>query len=80
VRYHSVGCATWERVGQALYMADYLEPGRSFARRDRAFLAQLVPTKFEDVLRQVIRVRIETTIRDGFPLLPDTVAFWNANL
>ena len=30
VRWHTVGCATWGRTGRALYMADFLEPGRTF--------------------------------------------------
>src|SRR3712207_8721147 len=36
VRHHTVGCAAWGRVGRALYMADFLEPGREFGRGDRA--------------------------------------------
>ena len=32
IRWHTVGSAKWGRVGRALYMADYLEPGRKFSR------------------------------------------------
>src|SRR3954454_19055684 len=39
VRYHTVGFLDWDRTGRALYMADFLEPGRKFSQRDRAFLA-----------------------------------------
>ena len=53
VRYHTVGYLDWDRTGRALYMADFLEPGRSFARRDRAFLAAQVPHDFDGVFRQV---------------------------
>ena len=42
IRWHTVGCQRWDRVGRALYMADCLEPGRAFARSDRAFLAAQV--------------------------------------
>ncbi|MCU0635889.1 MAG: hypothetical protein MUE41_13525 [Gemmatimonadaceae bacterium] len=38
IRWHTTGSASWARTGQALYMADFLEPGRSFAREDRAYL------------------------------------------
>src|SRR3979411_2323966 len=30
IRYHTVGSAKWNQTGRALYMADYLEPGRKF--------------------------------------------------
>ncbi|HUR91573.1 MAG TPA: hypothetical protein VMY38_02755, partial [Gemmatimonadaceae bacterium] len=43
VRYHTVGSAKWDSTGKALYMADYLEPGRKFLHEDREFLASQVP-------------------------------------
>lgn len=77
IRYHTVGSPTWDRTGRALYMADFLEPGRSFARRDRAFLAAQVPHDFDGVFRQVLRARLEYALREGFTLFPETVALWN---
>ncbi|HYD54066.1 MAG TPA: 2-amino-4-hydroxy-6-hydroxymethyldihydropteridine diphosphokinase [Gemmatimonadaceae bacterium] len=78
IRYHTVGHARWTRPGRALYMADFLEPGRPFARADRAFLASQVPHDFDGVFRQVVRERIAWTIREGKMLFPETVALWNA--
>ena len=78
IRYHTVGSPAWDRTGRALYMADFLEPGRKFARADRAFLARQVPRDFDGVFRQVVRERIEWTIREGKGLFPETVALWNA--
>ena len=78
IRWHTVGSPAWGRTGRALYMADYLEPGRSFARADRAFLADLVPRNFDAVLRQVTRQRLEWALREGHPLYHETVALWNA--
>jgi 2-amino-4-hydroxy-6-hydroxymethyldihydropteridine diphosphokinase len=77
VRFHTVGSAAWGATGRALYMADFLEPGRSFARGDRAFLARQVPHDFDGTFRQVVRSRLEWTLRDGKQLLPETVALWN---
>ena len=57
-------------------MADFLEPGRPFMQGDRAFLARVVPTDFEAVFRQVVRLRLEWTLREGKGLLPTTVALW----
>lgn len=78
IRWHTVGHATWDRTGQVLYMADFLEPGRQFARADRAFLADHLVHDFSGVFRQVVRLRIEWTVREGKSLFPETVALWNA--
>ncbi len=77
VRYHTIGYLDWDRTGRALFMADFLEPGRNFARRDRAFLAAQVPTDFDGVFRQVLRARLEHSLREGFSLFPETVDLWN---
>ena len=78
IRYHTVGSAEWDRTGRALYMADFLEPGRGFSRRDRAFLATQVPHDFDGVFRQVLRARLEYALREGYTLFPETVSLWNA--
>jgi predicted HD superfamily hydrolase involved in NAD metabolism len=78
VRWHTVGNPRWERVGRALYMADYLEPGRQFAQADRAFLASHVPLDFDAVFRQVVRHRLEWTLREGKALFPEAVGLWNS--
>ncbi|MFO0228454.1 hypothetical protein [Gemmatimonas sp.] len=77
IRWHTVGHDGWADTGRALYMADFLEPGRTFMQSDRAFLASLVPVAFDRVFRQVVRLRLEWAIREGKGLSPDTVALWN---
>ncbi len=77
IRWHTLGNPDWAPVGRALFMADYLEPGRPFAQADRAFLAAHVPLDFEGVFRQVVRVRLEWTLREGKAVFPETVALWN---
>ncbi len=77
VRYHTVGCASWGRLGRALYMADYLEPGRKFSRADRGYLASQVPHDFDATFRQVLRARLEWSLREGMRLFPEAVSLWN---
>jgi HD superfamily phosphohydrolase YqeK len=77
IRWHTLGSAHWARTGKALYMADFLEPGRPFSRADRAFLAAHVTTDFDGVFRQVVRTRIEWTVREGKMLFPETADLWN---
>jgi 2-amino-4-hydroxy-6-hydroxymethyldihydropteridine diphosphokinase len=78
VRYHTVGSPRWDRTGRALYMADFLEPGRKFWPRDRAFFAAHVPHDFDGVFRQVLRARLEYSLREGHSLFPETVELWNS--
>jgi len=76
VRYHTVGSADWDDVGRMLYLADFLEPGRD-ADPERERLSRWVPTQRDAVLREVVRRRIDWTLRSGWPLPEATVAFWN---
>jgi len=78
VRYHTVGSAKWGRLGRALYMADYLEPGRKFSRADRAYLAAQAPYDFDATFRQVVRARLEWSLREGMRLYPEAVVLWNS--
>jgi len=78
VRWHTVGSPTWDRTGRALFMADFLEPGRSFMGAERAFLAARFPHDFDGVFRQVVRMRLEWTLREGKGIFPATVDLWNS--
>jgi HD superfamily phosphohydrolase YqeK len=78
VRWHTIGCSAWGRVGRALYMADFLDPGRGFSRADRAYLAHQVPTDFDGTFRQVVRMRLEWAVREGKSLHAETVSLWNS--
>jgi len=78
VRYHTVGYAGWDDVGRMLYLADFLDPGRDFDRDGRRTLAARVPAERDAVLREVARRRIAWVLKSGWPLHPETVAFWNA--
>ena len=78
VRYHSVGLAEWDMAGRMLYCADFLEPGRDFARERRAELAQRLPSDPSGVLREVARDRIKHVVASGWPLPEPTVRFWNS--
>ncbi len=78
VRWHTVGSPAWDRTGRALFMADFLEPGRTFMLQDRAFLAAQLPHDFDAVFRQVVRMRLEWTLREGKGIFPQTVELWNS--
>ncbi len=78
IRWHTVGSAMWGRTGRALYMADFLEPGRTFLSDERAALADRVPVAFDAVFREVVRLRISWAIGSGKSVMPETLALWEA--
>jgi HD superfamily phosphohydrolase YqeK len=77
VRYHSVGYAGWDSVGRALYLADYLEPGRLHDAARRAAWTAQMPGGMADVLREMAAHRIGSLIATGKPLIRETWEFWN---
>ena len=78
VRYHSIGYAGWDDVGRMLYLADYLEPGRTFDQELRRSLAARVAEERDSVLKQVAAGRIARVIDGRWPLARETVDFWNS--
>ena len=77
VRYHSIGYPGWDDTGKMLYLADYLEPGRPHDIAERSELRAMVPRERASVLREVARRRIVRIVNSGWPLVSETVAFWN---
>lgn len=78
IRWHTIGHKGWTRTGKALFMADFLEPGRTFAKAERGYLGAQVPHDFDGTFRQVVRLRLEWTLREGKPLFLETVELWNS--
>jgi len=80
VRYHTVGHPSFRLLGQALYLADWLEPGRGFEDDVRRRLRGRLPGDWDDVLREVTRRRIGGLLGKTLPLRSETVGFWNARV
>jgi len=78
VRFHTVGCRGWQRTGRALYMADFLEPGRKFLIAERGYLAKQVAHDFDGTFRATVRLRLEWSLNQGGELFPESVELWNA--
>ena len=77
IAYHSLGCGGMGRLGRYLYLADYLEPGRTFDRAEGEALAEHLPHDPEKGLRGVCARRIAHLLDRGTMLRPETVEFWN---
>ena len=78
ITWHTVGHRDFDRLGKALYMADYLEPGREYESDRQGLRRARVPRELDTVLREVAIDRIARSMRKGRPLLEPTVRFWNA--
>lgn len=77
IRYHTVGHPSFGALGRALFLADFLEPGRDFEREWRESLARRVPAEMDEVLREVLAARIRHLLEDRKPIRPETSAFWS---
>ena len=78
VRYHSFGYAGWDAAGRMLYLADYLEPGRTYERAALdAWLARCAAEPAA-VLREVAAMRIGWRLKTGGPIALETWEFWNS--
>ena len=77
VTFHSIGHSSFRLLGEYLYLADFLEPGRVQRAEERAELRRIMPAGREAALRAVIARRLERLIGQGRPILQETLAFWN---
>lgn len=78
IRYHTIGHPGLDDLGKALYLADFLEPGREFEREWRATLRSRMPGELPTVLLEVLGARIQHLIEVRKPIRPETAGFWSA--
>lgn len=75
ISYHTVGHPELDRLGKALFMADYLEPGRPMYPEHRAGLRARMPHDLDGVLRDLVAEHMAWLREKGHPILPETLAF-----
>jgi 2-amino-4-hydroxy-6-hydroxymethyldihydropteridine diphosphokinase len=75
VRCHTLGCPRFRALGRALYLADFLEPGRTFSPEWTESLRRRMPREMDAVLREVVDARIGHVMRSGGTVHPETKAF-----
>jgi len=74
VRFHTLGCRRFGALGRALYLADFLEPGRTFSPEWTESLRRRMPGEMEAVLREVVGARV-AHVSGGGTVHPETEAF-----
>lgn len=74
IRYHTLGSARFGTLGRALYLADFLEPGRRFEPEWTAAMRARMPHEMDAVMREVVRARVQHVTESGSILHPETQA------
>ena len=77
VRYHTIGHVSLDDAGRALFLADFLEPGRHFDPIGRAAWRARMPHDMTAVLREVLAARIQHIVLSHRPIRLETLTFWN---
>jgi HD superfamily phosphohydrolase YqeK len=77
IAWHTTGHPDLDPLGHGLYLADYLEPGRSHDPDGAASLRDRMPGQMAEVLKEVAARRIAWSLHRGRPLADATVRFWN---
>jgi predicted HD superfamily hydrolase involved in NAD metabolism len=77
IAWHTIGHPALDVLGRALFIADYIEPGRKYEPSRLAVLRARMPAGMDAVLRTVLHARIERLLAEGRPVRAETAAFWN---
>jgi HD superfamily phosphohydrolase YqeK len=77
ISYHTLGHPALDRLGRALYLADFLEPGRDFLDEWRASLRARMPREIDAVLVEVVASRLCHLVDGRRPIREETAAFWS---
>jgi HD superfamily phosphohydrolase YqeK len=77
VRYHTLGHPILGELGRAVYVADYLEPGRPDPDERRAALRRRMPGDRLAVLVEVADAKLRHLLDRRLPVRPETASFWS---
>jgi HD superfamily phosphohydrolase YqeK len=77
IAWHTLGHPDLDDIGRALFIADYIEPGRRYEPVLLAVLRARMPAARDAVLRDVLHSRMQRLLLEGRAISTQTVAFWN---
>jgi 2-amino-4-hydroxy-6-hydroxymethyldihydropteridine diphosphokinase len=75
IRLHTLGSPRFGKLGRALYLADFMEPGRDFDPPYTASLRARMPGEMDAILRAVVMSRWRHITAKGGTAHPETQAF-----
>jgi HD superfamily phosphohydrolase YqeK len=71
---HTVGGSGLRTLSRALFVADYIEPGRGYATDGHVRQRERMPTELPMVLLEVVRERVQRGRESGRVVAPETLA------
>ena len=77
IAFHTLGSPDFDDIGKALYVADFLEPGRKLQPKWRARLRDEMPEGLNSVAQAVVGKRVQFLIKKGWPVPTETFGLWN---
>lgn len=75
VAFHTLGHPDLDRLGRALFAADFLEPGRDLRNAWRARLRARMPDEMDDVVLEILTRRVEHAREKHGDVRPESVGF-----
>ena len=78
IAFHTLGSPDFDDIGKALYVADFLEPGRKLQPKWRARLRDEMPESLDSVAQAVVGKRVQFLIKKRRAVPLETLGFWNA--
>jgi 2-amino-4-hydroxy-6-hydroxymethyldihydropteridine diphosphokinase len=80
IRHHTLGHPELDPLGRALYLADYLEPGRRSGAEEWAELRDRVVSDPGAVMIEVVSSRISHLLDARLPIHDHTIRLWTSLL
>ena len=77
IAFHTLGSPDFDDIGKALYVADFLEPGRKVQPKWRGRLRDEMPGGLDSVTQAVVGKRVQFLIKKRRPVPPETFGLWN---
>jgi 2-amino-4-hydroxy-6-hydroxymethyldihydropteridine diphosphokinase len=77
IAFHTLGSADFDDLGKALYVADFLEPGRKIQPKWRARLRDEMPDGLDSVAQSVVGKRVQFLVKKRRPVPVETLGLWN---
>ena len=78
IAFHTLGSPDFDDIGKALYVADFLEPGRKVQPKWRARLRDEMPEGLDSVAQAVVGKRVQFLVKKRRPVPVETLELWNA--
>lgn len=75
IRYHTTGRATMSMLEKLIYVADMIEPGRSFPGVEN--LRQLAEVSLDEAMEACIYQSVQFLVNKGVPVFPDSIDCYN---